>query len=83
MHTIAVEKKRKNIDIPIDTFRNLSLRAVAEGKNLKSYIENLLVMEANTLSDEELYHFLIKNKPQGDEYLNEAEQNVFENWLGI
>ena len=83
MHTIIIEKKRKNIDIPIDTFRNLSLRAVAEGKNLKSYIENLLVMEANALSDEELYQFLIKNKPQGDEYLNEAEQNEFENWLGI
>jgi hypothetical protein len=40
-------------------------------------------MEANTVSDEELYHYLVKNKPQGDVYLNETEQNEFENWLGI
>jgi hypothetical protein len=83
MDTLVVEKKRKNIDIPIDTFRNLSIRAVSEGKSLKSFIENLLVMEANSLNDEELYHFLIKNKPQGNVYLNETEQNEFENWLGI
>jgi hypothetical protein len=83
MGTLVVEKKRKNIDIPIDTFRNLSIRAVSEGKSLKSFIENLLIMEANSLNDEELYHFLIKNKPQGNVYLNETEQNEFENWLGI
>jgi hypothetical protein len=40
-------------------------------------------MEANTLSDEELYHYLFKSKPQGDVYLDETEQNEFENWLGI
>ena len=83
MSTLVVEKKRKNIDIPIDTFRSLSIRAVSEGKSLKSFIENLLVMEANAVSDEELYHFLVKNKPQGNVYLNETEQNEFENWLGI
>jgi len=78
-----VEKKRKNIDIPIDTFRNLSIRAASEGKSLKSFIENLLIMESNYLSDEELYDYLVKKKPQGDVYLNETEQNEFENWLGI
>jgi hypothetical protein len=83
MSTLVVEKKRKNIDIPIDTFRNLSIRAVAEGKSLKSYIENLLVAEANTVSDEELYQYLVKNKPQGDVYLNETEQKEFENWLEV
>ena len=83
MGVLVVEKKRKNIDIPIDTFRNLSIRAVSEGLSLKSYIENLLVMEANAVSDEELYNFLVKNKPQGDVYLNETEQKEFENWLEI
>jgi hypothetical protein len=39
-------------------------------------------MEANTVSDEELYHFLATNKPQGNVYLNKTEQNEFENWLG-
>ena len=83
MDALVVEKKRKNIDIPIDTFRNLSIRAASEGRSLKSFIENLLVMEANTMSDEELYHFLVKNRPQGDTYLNATEQNEFESWLGI
>ena len=83
MDALIVKKKRKNIDIPIDTFRNLSIRAASEGISLKSFIENLLVMEANSLSDEELYHCLVKNKPQGDVYLNETEQSEFENWLGI
>jgi hypothetical protein len=83
MRAIAIEKKRKNIDIPTDIFRNLSFRAVSEGKSLKSYIENLLVMEANTVSDEELYRFLVANKPQGDVYLNKAEQSEFENWLVV
>ena len=83
MDTSVVEKKRKNIDIPIDTFRNLSIRAASEGRSLKSFIENLLVMEANSLNDEELYGYLVKSKPQGNVYLNETEQNEFENWLGI
>ena len=83
MEALVVEKKRKNIDIPIDTFRALSIRAASEGKSLKSFIENLLVMEATAMSDEELYHFLFKNKPQGSVYLNETEQSEFENCLGI
>jgi hypothetical protein len=83
MNTLVVGKKRKNIDIPMDTFRNLSIRAASEGRSLKSFIENLLVMESNSISDEELFGYLVKNKPQGDVYLNETEQNEFENWLGI
>jgi hypothetical protein len=83
MEALIVEKKRKNIDIPVDTFRNLSIRAASEGRSLKSFIENLLVMEASAVSDEELYHFLVKNKPQGSVYLNEADQGEFEKWLGI
>ena len=83
MKTLIVEKKRKNIDIPIHTFRSLSIRAASEGRSLKSFIENLLVMEANAMSDEELYDLLVKNKPQGNVYLNEIEQNDFESRLGI
>ncbi len=83
MSTLVLEKKRKNIDIPVSAFRTLSIRAVSEGQSLKSYIENLLVMEANSMSDEEMYHLLAQNKPQGDVYLNSDEQNDFENWLGV
>ncbi|MDR2146316.1 MAG: hypothetical protein LBE91_07655, partial [Tannerella sp.] len=59
------------------------IRAASEGKSLKSFIENLLVMEANAMSDEELYHLLVKNKPQGDVYLNDTEQREFENGFAI
>jgi hypothetical protein len=40
-------------------------------------------MEANAVSDEELYQYLVRKKPEDDIYLNETEQNEFENWLGI
>ena len=83
MDTLVVERKRKNIDIPMPAFRKLSVRAAAEGRSLKSFIENLLVAESNAMSDEELYRFLVGNKPQGNVYLNEKEQTDFENWLGV
>ena len=83
METTTIQKKRKNIDLPVNTFWNLSIKAASEGTNLKSFIEQLLIMEANMMSDEHLYHFLVENKPEGNVYLNAAEQNEFENWLGI
>jgi hypothetical protein len=83
MTTPVLQKKRKNIDLPVDTFRNLSIRAAAEGTNLKAYIENLLIVEANLFSDEELYKFLNNTKPNGNVFLNESEQTAFENWLGL
>ena len=78
MGALVVGKKRKNIDIPIDTFRNLSIRAAFEGRSLKSFIENLLIMEAKAMSNEELHYFLVKNKPQAEKYLNETERNEVE-----
>ncbi|GHV04204.1 hypothetical protein FACS189416_2030 [Bacteroidia bacterium] len=83
METQVLEKKRKNIDLPIDTFRTLSIMAAAEGKNLKSFIEYLLISEAKAVSDEELYSYLTETRPEGNVYLNETEQANFENWLGI
>ncbi|MDR1973044.1 MAG: hypothetical protein LBQ31_00015 [Bacteroidales bacterium] len=83
MEIQVLEKKRKNIDIPLDTFRSLSIKAAAEGKNLKLFIENLLISEAKAISDEELYKYLSETKTDGDVYLNETEQKNFENWLGI
>ena len=35
--------KRKNIDLPVDTLKKLSLMAVAQGKSLKAYIEQVLI----------------------------------------
>lgn len=46
--------KRKLIDLPEETFRNLSIMAAAEGKSLKACIESLLISEAKLLSDEDI-----------------------------
>jgi hypothetical protein len=78
-----LHNKRKNIDIPVDTFRSLSIKAAAEGMNLKLFIENLLISEAKAINDEELYKYLTDTKPNGNVFLNESEQKDFENWLEI
>ena len=52
----AQPSHRKLIDIPEDVFRALTLKAAAMGINLKKYIEQLLIEEANGMEDAELYH---------------------------
>ena len=47
---ITASVKRKNIDLPVETLQKLSLLAVAQGKSLKAYIENLLIAKANSIS---------------------------------
>jgi len=46
----ALNIKRKNIDLPIDTLQKLSIMAVAQGKSLKSYIESILISKAEGIS---------------------------------
>lgn len=48
--TDARTLKRKNIDLPNDTWMKLSLMAVASGKSLKAYVESLLQDKADTIS---------------------------------
>ena len=47
---ISTTIKRKNIDLPLETFQKLSLLAVSQGKSLKAYIENLLIAKANSIT---------------------------------
>ncbi|OAV74349.1 hypothetical protein Barb7_02164 [Bacteroidales bacterium Barb7] len=81
--TALTRKRRKVIDIPEDVFRNLSVLAASEGKNLKTFIESILASEAMIVSDEELYKHLVETDPEGKEYLSDAEKKNFENWLGV
>lgn len=46
----ALNIKRKNIDLPIETLQKLSLMAVAQGKSLKSYIESILISKADAIT---------------------------------
>ena len=61
--------KRKNIDLPVDVLQKLSMMAVAQGRSLKAYIEQLLIAKANSLSIE-----VHENpSPSGDEWFENAE----------
>ena len=75
--------KRKIIDIPEDTFRNLSIMAAAEGQNLKSFIENLLISQAKIISDEDIYQELLKTDSEGKITATIEETKEFEKWLEL
>lgn len=75
--------KRKIIDIPEDTFRNLSIMAAAEGRNLKSFIENILISKAKVLSDEDIYQELLNTDAEGKMMASEKETEEFEKWLDV
>jgi hypothetical protein len=75
--------KRKIIDIPEDTFRNLSIMAASEGQNLKSFIENLLISQAKVISDEDIYQELLKTDLEGKMIVTGEETGEFEKWLEL
>lgn len=62
MATMTLEKKRKNIDLPVDVLQRLSVLAASQGKSLKAFIEHLLVVKANSISVEVLEN----PSPSGD-----------------
>lgn len=74
---------RKLIDIPEDVFSILNMKAAAMGMNLKKYIEQLLIDEANDMDDAELYRYLVLTRPEGKMMLDAEEQEDFERRHGI
>jgi hypothetical protein len=75
-------KKRKNIDLPEDTFRALSILAAANGKNLKAFIESILNDEARMLAEESIYLEFLRN-PDSSEMVVGEEKASFEEWLAL
>lgn len=69
MATIAIEKKRKNIDLSVDTLKKLSIMAALQGKSVKAFIENLLETKANSLSIE----VSTNPSPSGDPWFDDPE----------
>lgn len=69
MATIALEKKRKNIDLPVETLQKLSVMAAAQGKSVKAFIENILVTKADSLSIE----VSTNPSPSGDTWFDSSE----------
>lgn len=65
----AIEIKRKNIDLPVDTLRKLSIMAVAQGKSLKKFIETILISKADSIAVE-----VTENpSPSDDKWFDDAE----------
>lgn len=65
----ALNIKRKNIDLPIDTLQKLSIMAVAQGKSLKNFIETILISKANAVAVE-----VSENpSPSGDPWFDDPE----------
>lgn len=84
METSIVSKmpsRRKLIDIPDDVFRTLTVKAATMGLNLKNYIEQLLVREANEMDDADIYRYLVSTRPDGKVMLDAREKEDFEKWL--
>jgi hypothetical protein len=77
------ERKRKIIDLNVDTFKVLSIKAAEEGTNLKALIEKSLDELAENIQDSQLYSYLLKNYPEGKDTINNLEKEEFENWLGL
>ena len=65
----ALNIKRKNIDLPIETFQKLSIMAAAQGKSLKKFIEAILISKADGISIEVSEH----PSPSGDSWFDEHE----------
>lgn len=65
----ALNIKRKNIDLPVDTLQKLSHMAIEQGKSLKSYLESILISKANSINVE-----LKENpSPSGDPWFDNRE----------
>ena len=69
MATMAIEKKRKNIDLSVDTLKKLSIMAASQGKSVKAFIENILETKANSLSVE----VSTNPSPSGDPWFDDPE----------
>lgn len=47
---VLMAKKRKNIDLPLDAWKKLSIMAAAQGKSLKAFVEGVLLAKADALT---------------------------------
>lgn len=52
MKAVSLQKKRKNIDLPVETLQKLSIMAASQGESLKAFIEKILIKKADSVSVE-------------------------------
>ena len=79
MEAVPIMRFRKNIDLKHDTKRALSLQAVQNGMNLKSYIELMLDYLAEMEEDKVLA--MLSNIPEAQTALSGEALTAFEREL--
>jgi predicted DNA-binding protein len=70
---IAPRRKKKIIELSLETEKRLRIIAVNAGYNLKSYIENVL----DEIAEEDEYLIALSNTQGTNELLNESEKSSF------
>lgn len=68
MNTTVLQKKRKYIDLSVNTFQKLSAMAASQGLSLKVFIEN--VLETKAESSDIVY---TNPSPSGDTWFDNPE----------
>ena len=79
MELSPVVRFRKNIDLKRDTKQSLSLQAVQNGMNLKSYIE--LMLDHLAEMEEDRILAILSNIPEAQTALSGKELEEFESEL--
>jgi uncharacterized protein YpmB len=77
---VKKERQKKLIDLPKDTLKVLSLQAVSQGVSLKKYIEKILEEKVEE-TYEDLVLLQLSSTPEANEWLSDAEEQEFDNWL--
>ncbi|KAA6333337.1 hypothetical protein EZS27_018234 [termite gut metagenome] len=77
---VKKERQKKLIDLPKDTLKVLSLQAVSQGVSLKKYIEKILEEKVEE-TYEDLILLQLSSTPEANEWLSDAEEQEFDNWL--
>jgi hypothetical protein len=65
--------QRKNIDLPVEVLRKLSIMAAAKGESVKAFIEDLLVKKANSLRIEVKSSNPDNPSPSGDPWFDDPQ----------
>ncbi len=69
--------KRKIINLKDDTFKALSIMAIQHGAKFKNFIETILDRFTENYGDEGLYAYLVKEFPDGKNFLTNKEKRAF------
>lgn len=69
MKAVSLQKKRKNIDLSVETLQKLSIMAASQGESLKAFIEKILIKKADSVSVE----VSTNPSPSGDTWFDDPE----------